>query len=40
VRNEQFALDQKDVRFDTAKPIVQRIEQRPLVQVIVVSVRA
>jgi hypothetical protein len=39
VRDQQFPGDQKDVRFDAAEPLIQRIEERVFVQIIIMSVR-
>jgi len=39
VADEQLAVDQKNVRLDAANAPVKRVEEWPLVLVIVVSVR-
>ena len=38
VRDEQLAIDQPDIDFDAAKSLVQSVEERAIVEVVVVRV--
>ncbi len=38
VRDQQLAVDEEDVGFDAGEAVIERIEQRPLVKIVVVSV--
>jgi hypothetical protein len=40
MRHEQLAIDQEHVRFDAAESLLQRVEQWPRVQVVIVRVSA
>lgn len=37
--HKQFPIDQKNVRFDTTESLVESIQKRPLVSIIIVRVR-
>jgi hypothetical protein len=40
VRDEQAVVHQMNIRFDAAEAVLQRVEQRPRVEIIVMRVRA